>query len=360
MPSTTSKPRVVVAMSGGVDSSVAAALLVREGYEVIGMMLRLWSEDGRAAENRCCTPESMALARRVAARLNIPFYVVDAQEKFYRTVVHSFIEGYRQGITPNPCLVCNRQIRWSFLLNHALALGASKMATGHYVRLLRSQDDTYALARAKDLSKDQSYVLHVLGQAQLQHALFPLGDYTKTEVRHLAAEFDLPVAERAESQDLCFLGGEDYRSFLLRHAPETNAPGPIFSRQGEHLGQHRGLAFYTIGQRKGLALNTSQPYYVLSKDYARNALIVGPAEDLGAQELTAAHANWVSGSPPSQPFRAQVKIRYRASPEWGLVTPLGAEAFHVRFDRPLRDITPGQAAVIYQDDICLGGGIIQP
>src|SRR3989304_3223968 len=197
--------RVVVAMSGGVDSSVAPALLVSQGYEVIGMMLRLWSEPGGAASNRCCTPDAMALARRVAALLDIPFYAIDAQEIFNQTVVQFFMNGYAQGITPNPCLVCNRHIRWEFLLNRALSLDAQLMATGHYARLLRADDGKFQVLRAFDQSKDQSYVLHVLGQEQLAHAIFPLGEFTKPQVRQLAREFNLPVAERSESQDLCFL-----------------------------------------------------------------------------------------------------------------------------------------------------------
>ena len=355
-----SRTRVVVAMSGGVDSSVAAALLVQQGYDVIGMMLRLWSETGRQEENRCCTPDSMAQARRVAGKLGIPFYVVDAQDIFYRTVVHAFIDGYRQGVTPNPCLVCNRQIRWSFLLNHALALGAEKMATGHYARLACDEHGIYHLYRARDAAKDQSYVLHVLNQDQLAHALFPLGEYTKQEVRQLAASIGLSVAERPDSQDLCFLGNDDYRNFLIRNAPDTAAPGAIQTRAGEVIGEHRGLAFYTIGQRKGLGIAAPHPYYVLSKDLQRNILIVGSSDELGQRELTAAGVNWIAGEPPVAPFRAQIKIRYKSHLEWGSVTPLPEARLHIYFDNSLRDITAGQAAVVYQDDLCLGGGIIQP
>jgi len=355
-----SRTRVAVAMSGGVDSSVAAALLIQQGYDVIGMMLRLWSETGRQEENRCCTPDSMAQARRVAGKLGIPFYVIDAQDAFYRSVVHAFMNGYRQGVTPNPCLVCNRRIRWTFLLNHALALGAEKMATGHYARLICDEHGVYRLYRARDTAKDQSYVLHVLNQDQLAHALFPLGEYTKQEVRQLAASLGLSVAERPDSQDLCFLGGDDYRNFLIRNAPDIAAPGPIQTRAGEVIGEHRGLAFYTIGQRKGLGLIAPRPYYVLSKDLQRNVLIVGGSDELGQRELTATDANWITGEPPAAPFRAQIKIRYKSQLEWGWVTPLPEASFHIRFDNLLRDITAGQAAVIYQNDLCLGGGIIQP
>ena len=355
-----SKGTVVVAMSGGVDSSVVAALLKEQGYDVIGMMMRLWSEPGSESTNRCCTPDSMALARRVAARLDIPFYAVDAQQVFHDTVVSFFIDGYAQGATPNPCLVCNRHIRWEFLLNRALSLGADYMATGHYARLQRDDQNRIQLCKAVDHQKDQSYVLHVLGQEQLAHALFPLGEYTKPQVRQLARNFTLPVSERADSQDLCFLGKGDYRSFLRRNASSVENPGPILTRDGHTLGQHQGLAFYTIGQRKGLGLSASAPLYVLGKDSSRNALIVGIEEELGQQSLVARRVNWISGESPEGLFRAQVKIRYQAKEAWGTVAPLEDRRAEVRFDEPLRDITPGQAAVFYDGQICLGGGIIQP
>lgn len=348
-----------MAMSGGVDSSVAAALLVEQGFEVIGMMLRLWSEPGMESHNRCCTPDSMALARRVAARLDIPFYAVDAKQVFHDTVVKTFTDGYAQGITPNPCLVCNRQVRWEFLLERALAMGADFMATGHYARLRRDDSGRVQIMRAVDAHKDQSYVLHVLGQEQLRHALFPVGEYTKPRIRELAQQFDLPVADRADSQDLCFLGNGDYRDFLLRNSPEVAQLGQIVTRSGEVLGHHQGLAFYTIGQRKGLGIAAPHPLYVLDKDLRHNALIVGKHEELGHQELITQRTNWVSGEAPSEAFRAEVKIRYQAREAWATVTPGEDGHTNVRFDAPVRDITPGQAAVFYEDEILVGGGIIQ-
>jgi len=350
--------RVVVAMSGGVDSSVAAALLVQQGYSVVGMMLRLWSESGREADNRCCTPDAIAQARRVSAILGIPFYVLDAQEIFHQKVVQSFIDGYAQGDTPNPCLACNRQVRWEFLLQHALAIGAKALATGHYVRLGQDSLGRFQIRVAHDPAKDQSYVLHVLNQEKLAHALFPIGDFPKQEVRRIALELGLPVADRPDSQDLCFLGTQDYRQFLRQHVPQVVDPGPILDLQGQRLGEHQGLAFFTIGQRKGLGLASASPLYVVNKDLHNNTLIVGRSEELGAQELIADHVNWISGNPPDTPFRAQVKIRYKAIPAWGLATPLAEDRIHILFDEKLRDITPGQAAVIYDDTICLGGGII--
>ena len=355
----TSPKRVVIAMSGGVDSSVAAALLVQQGYEVIGMMLRLWSLPGAEADNRCCTPDAMAMARRIAASLGIPFYAVDAQQAFYDSVVTYFISGYAQGATPNPCLICNRHIRWEFLLNRALALGAEFLATGHYARLLRDSQGQTQLLRAIDSAKDQSYVLHVLGQDQLTHALFPLGEFTKPQVRQIARDFNLPVAERTESQDLCFLGGSDYRSFLARNTSPLQTAGEIRTRHGQVIGRHPGLSFYTIGQRKGLGIASQVPLYVLEKDISQNVLIIGEGDELGAQELVARPINWVSGEPPSQSFRAQVKIRYKAHDAWATVTLFDNSQVHVYFDEPQRDITPGQSAVFYVGDVCLGGGVIQ-
>jgi tRNA-specific 2-thiouridylase len=346
-------------MSGGVDSSVAAALLKQQGYEVIGMMLRLWSEPGKEESNRCCTPDSMAQARRVAAKLDIPFYVVDAKDVFRKTVVEYFLEGYAAGGTPNPCLVCNRSIRWEFLLNHALALGADFMATGHYVRRQEAKDGRIKLLRAVDPLKDQSYVLHVLTQEKLRHALFPIGDYPKTEIRKIAESFGLPTASRPDSQDLCFLAGDDYRNFLQRNAAEMLKPGEIVTRDGRVVGRHNGLPNYTIGQRKGLGLASPVPLYVLGKNAVDNTVVVGTADELGSSELTARDVNWLGGDVPSAPFRAEVKIRYSARPAWAWVTPLNDGQAQVQFEAPVRDVTAGQAAVFYVEDEVLGGGIIQ-
>ena len=351
--------KVVVAMSGGVDSSVAAALLKEQGYDVIGMMLRLWSEPGKEESNRCCTPDSMAQARRVAAKLDIPFYVIDAKEVFRETVVEYFLSGYARGETPNPCLVCNQKIRWTFLLDHALALGADYMSTGHYVRIRKNESGKSELLRAVDRTKDQSYVLHVLTQDKLKHALFPVGDYPKPEIRTIAEKYGLPTASRKDSQDLCFLAGEDYRNFLQRNAAEMLTAGEIVTRAGMSIGEHTGLANYTIGQRKGLGVASAVPFYVLGKNAQTNTLIVGTQEELGARELTARDVNWLSGKVPARPFRAEVKIRYTAKEAAAMVTPVndGGQA-EVQFEAPQRDITAGQAAVFYQGDVMIGGGII--
>ena len=352
------KQKVVVAMSGGVDSSVAAALLKQQGYDVTGMMLRLWSEPGKEESNRCCTPDAMAQARRVAGILDIPFSVIDAKDVFKETVVQYFLDGYARGETPNPCLLCNRQIRWTFLLNHALALGAEFMATGHYVKIQKAESGKQILLRAVDHLKDQSYVLHVLKQDQLAHALFPVGEFPKPEIRRLAADFGLPTASRADSQDLCFLAGDDYRNFLQRNASEMLQPGEIVTADGRSIGQHNGLANYTIGQRKGLNVASPVPLYVMTKRAEGNTLVVGTLDQLGFTELIARDVNWVSGETPREPFRAQVKIRYTAKEVEALVSPLEGDQASVKFDAPVRDVTAGQAAVFYQGEIMLGGGII--
>ncbi len=348
-------------MSGGVDSSVAAALLKDRGYDVTGMMLRLWSEAGREDSNRCCTPEAMSLARRVAAQLGIPFYVVDAKDTFRSTVVQEFLDGYHRGETPNPCLVCNRVVRWTFLLEHALAMGAEFMATGHYARLRRAEDGRVEILRALDRAKDQSYVLHVLNQKQLERALFPIGEYQKPEVRKLAEEYGLPTSSRRDSQDLCFLAGGDYREFIRRYVGDGPADGNIVNRAGKVLGRHTGLPDYTIGQRKGLRLSGTQPLYVLEKRTAANEVVVGTEAELGSAALTAARVNWTSGTPINTPTRAEVKTRYTAREQRATIIPRddGARA-EVKFDELQRDITPGQAAVFYQGELLLGGGIIQP
>ncbi|HQU36642.1 MAG TPA: tRNA 2-thiouridine(34) synthase MnmA, partial [Anaerolineales bacterium] len=356
----------VVAMAGGVESSVAAALLKEQGYEVIGMMLRLWSEPGKEESNRCCTPDSMAQARRVAALLDIPFYVIDAKDVFRETVVEYFLEGYTRGETPNPCLICNHKIRWTFLLDHALALGADFMATGHYARVKKVESDVLSLSkggkvellRAVDRNKDQSYVLHVLDQEKLKHALFPVGEFTKPEIRQIAEKHGLPTASRKDSQDLCFLAGEDYRNFLQRNAADMLKSGEIVTREGVAIGSHNGLANYTIGQRKGLGVTSPVPLYVITKDAVRNTLVVGAQDELGSKELIARDVNWTSGETPREPFRAEVKIRYTAKEAEALITPKGEEQAQVTFDAPQRDITAGQAAVFYQNDVVVGGGII--
>ena len=352
--------RVVVAMSGGVDSSVAAALLVEQGYDVVGMMMRLWSEPSHGPNppvNRCCTPDQMADAQRVADQLNIPFYVIDVQTHFRRTIVQFFIDEHEKGRTPNPCIECNRQIRFNFLLNQALALDAQYLATGHYARV-QQHETGYQLLCGLDRHKDQSYVLHMLTQAHLAHVLFPVGDYTKSEVRDLARKFGLPVASKSESQDLCFLGDGNYRRFLQTYSHQVAQTGPIMNKAGQIMGQHKGLAFYTIGQRKGLGISAAVPMFVLHKDVQQNALIVGTREELGQMRVTVRDVNWIAGTPPITPISAQVKIRYKAKAVTATVENRDNGRALVHFHEPVVGITPGQGAVFFDSDQCLGGGII--
>jgi tRNA-specific 2-thiouridylase len=363
------KTRVVVAMSGGVDSSVAAALLVKQGYDVIGIMLRLWADDsaggGIERANRCCAPEAVADARAIAKQLGIPFYDIHAESVFKKRVVDSWVSGYIDATTPNPCFNCNRGIRFGFLMQKALALGADYLATGHYARVTRDDDrspSVFMLRKGRDEKKDQSYVLHVLGQKDLARAMFPCGEYVKDEVRKMAREFGLPTAERAESQDLCFLTQGDYRGFLVRHMPQVATPGEIFNTRGEAIGSHDGLPFYTIGQRKGLNLHNvsthAEPLYVLKLDAKQNALVVGKLDELGKRHARTTLMHYVSGIAPNQPIRCSAKIRYKAKEAAGWLKPLANGGAEFEFDETQRDVTPGQGLVCYDGDVVIGGGVI--
>lgn len=349
--------RIAVAMSGGVDSSVAAALLVEKGEDVFGIMLRLWTASPDQP-NRCCSPEDVSTARRIAAQLRIPFYVLDVQEKFKKEVVDLLIDGYANGITPNPCLACNRKIRWGFLLEKALALGATHLATGHYAHI-ENTNGTFHLHRSKDTIKDQSYVLSFLQQEQLAHAVFPIGHLTKPEVRDHAHRFELPVADRVESQDLCFVSHGDYKQFLQEQGASLPPPGPIYTDQGELIGQHPGLAGFTIGQRRGLGISSDIPLYVKEKKIRTNSLIVGPRHVLGRTEFICGPVNWALGNPPDPTSELSVQVRYRAKEIASTIKPLDRDFFQVALAEPLPDVTPGQAAVFYHGSECLGGGIIQ-
>ena len=352
---------VVVAMSGGVDSSVAAALLVERGYNCIGVMMRLWAEVGvgEGSTNKCCSLESVHDARRVADKLGIPFYLINVERPFKEKVVDFFIDGYSRGVTPNPCVECNRHIRFDYLLNYARRLGADYLATGHYARLRYTEDGKVHLLKGVDEAKDQSYVLSVLGQDELHDVLFPVGEYPKSEVRRMAAERGLPTASKHDSMDLCFIFDDDYRRFLRTWAAEAMRPGPIVDRRGRVYGQHNGLPGYTIGQRKGLGIaGAAEPLFVLELDYRNNALVVGTAAELGRDRLIAERVNWTLDEAPPAGARVQCKIRYKAKAVECTLFPIGVDRVEVRFDAPLRDITPGQGAVFYDGDLCLGGGVI--
>jgi tRNA-specific 2-thiouridylase len=353
-------------MSGGVDSSVAAAVLVEAGYQVTGVMMRLWAEapsggapgtgDGQG-QNLCCTAEAVREAREVASLLGIAFHLVDYEVVFKERVVDYFVAEYSHGRTPNPCLACNRHLRFGCLLQHARELGASYLATGHYARI-DQVGGRYRLRMGVDRQKDQSYVLYVLDQEALRHIRFPLGSYTKPQVREMARQRRLPVADREESMELCFVGDNDYRRFLREHVPDAVEPGPIVDRGGRVIGQHEGLPLYTVGQRRGLGIAAAEPLYVISLDSEQNSLVVGPARELGRQSLVAGDVHYVAGQAPVEPVQVQAKIRYRAALAEAVWTPLEGARARVDFENPLRDITPGQAVVAYRGDEVLGGGII--
>ena len=361
---------VVVAMSGGVDSSTVAALLVERGYNVIGMMMRLWAESSdddhalkldasaKFVSNRCCSPEAVADARGVCQKLGIPFYLLNYESDFKTHVVDYFLDGYAHGVTPNPCLQCNRQIKFGTLLDKARAFGADFLATGHYART-RERAGKIELLRGVDPKKDQAYALSLLNQDQLAHVMFPLGELTKAETRAMARRFDLRVAEKHESQDLCFIADGDYRNFLRRHVSSALVPGDIVDTRGNVLAHHQGLGLYTIGQRKGLNIAVGEPLYVIALDTTRNAVVVGTASELGKRELIARDMNWISGESPREEIRVTAKIRYRAMETSATVTALDNAQARVVFDEPLRDITPGQAVVLYDGEVCLGGGTIR-
>lgn len=346
--------RVVAAMSGGVDSAVAALQLLDHDVDVVALTLLLRSDRDHAPVP---PPQAIDRARAVARLLGIPFHLVDARDAFQREVVDYFIAEYAAGRTPNPCVVCNRFVRFGFLMDQARDLGATLLATGHYARI-RSVDDEFRLLRGVDPGKDQSYFLHALTQSQLAWTHFPLGGMRKEDVREMASHHSLPVAEQAESQDVCFLAGGDYREFLEQVAPHGLQPGPIRDTHGKLLGQHEGLAAYTIGQRKGLAVSGPEPLYVLAIEPDENALIVGPAEQLGRASCCVINLHFISGGAPRDRFRAEAQIRYRAQPAPVTVRALPGNHADVRFDEPQRDITPGQFLVLYRGDLVLGGGII--
>jgi tRNA-specific 2-thiouridylase len=359
--------RVVVALSGGVDSAVAAALLVEQGYDVVGVMMRLWSAGERPLENRCCSADAVDDARRVAGLLDIPFYLVNYERQFQTQVVDYFLEEYSRGRTPNPCLACNRFIKFDLLLRHALALDAQYLATGHYCRIEPGPRGP-RLLRGVDSKKDQSYMLHVLGQDQLSHILFPLGALTKDQVRSVAAERGLPVAEKAESQDLCFAPTGDYREILRESRPEAIVPGPVEDTLGNQVGTHHGLPEYTVGQRHGLGLKNSgrlsagvgnvDPLYVVRLEPERNVLVVGGGEELWRRAVTVVNPTFVSGEMPTEGARVTAKVRYRSPESPATLSQLTGDRLVVLFDEAQRAVTPGQAIVFYEDEVVLGGGII--
>ncbi len=357
------KGRVVVAMSGGVDSSVAAALLLEEGYEVVGVTMKLfdYSDSGGArAERSCCDLRAFNDARRVCDRLEIPYYVLDLRESFRSEVLDDFVDEYMEGRTPNPCIRCNTRIKWEHLYRRAEVLEAGWIATGHYARIERLEDGSRALLRARNAEKDQSYALWGLRREQLPRTLFPLGSLSKPEVRRIARRLGLANAGRPESQDICFVPDGDYGAFLRRRAPSRLAAvpdGEIVDERGKVLGRHRGFPYYTVGQRRGLNLALGSPVYVTRIDAGRNRVSVAPEEGLQRRGLEASSVNWLV-DPPRGGFRCRGAIRYR-DPGASCTARWSDGVLSVEFDRPRRAITPGQSLVLYDGERLIGGGIIE-
>ncbi|HEX2142819.1 MAG TPA: tRNA 2-thiouridine(34) synthase MnmA [Candidatus Limnocylindria bacterium] len=356
--------RVVAAMSGGVDSSVAAALLARDaaetGDEVIGVWMRLHGDSGEGWEQSrsCCSPDAADDARRVAQLAGIPFFTLNLEREFGERVIDAFADGYLAGATPNPCQACNQYIKFDELLRRGLAAyGADRVATGHYARLER-RDGRWVLLRAADPDKDQTYFLWVLDQQQLEHTLFPLGELTKPEVRRIAADLGLPTADKPESQEICFVPAGDYRQLLAERRGYDAQPGPIVDADGERLGTHSGYAHYTVGQRHGLGVALGEAVYVREVRPDSNTLVVGRRDEVSAGRFAVDGRRFIAGEPPAERFAASVRIRHRARDVPCEVTLVGDDRFVVETAEPVWAPAPGQAAVLYDGEVCLGGGRI--
>jgi tRNA-specific 2-thiouridylase len=347
-------------MSGGVDSSVAAALLREAGHEVIGLSMQLYDQrDPGATFGSCCSLDDLYDARRVARTIGIPHYIVNFEREFNDEVISNFVREYASGRTPIPCVHCNSDLKFATLLDRAEGFGADTVATGHYARVARGEDGVVRLMRGVDRAKDQSYFLFSLTQAQLARAAFPVGHLEKDAVREHARRLGLAVAAKKDSYEICFVPDGDYAAFVARHAPEALAAGVIADRDGRVLGRHDGTHRFTVGQRKGLGLSSPVPLYVVDIDAAERTVTVGPREALERGELTASAVNWCAGAAPATPLKAHVQIRHRHRDASATVTPLPNGRAHVTFEEPQPAITPGQAAVFYEGDTVLGGGWIE-
>jgi len=353
------KPRVVVGLSGGVDSAAAAVLLRQQGYEVIGITLKLWEPaDPALGDNRCCGVQAVYDSREVCHKIDVPYYVLDESEAFHREVIAYFAAEYRAGRTPNPCVLCNQKLKFGALIKRADQLDAPFVATGHYARVEKDAAGRYLLKRGWDAHKDQSYFLFTLQQSQLSRILLPLGGWTKTDSRQLARQSGLPNADKKESMEICFVTDDDYAGFLVREAGVKPHAGDIVNRQGKVLGPHPGIEFFTIGQRKGLRLSSPEPLYVVDLDPAANRVVVGQSGDLERTELMVERCNWIAFDSPPASMAVTAKVRSKHPGAAARVTPQADGAARVRFHQPQRAITPGQACVFYDGDSVIGGGWI--
>lgn len=355
------RQRVVCGMSGGVDSSATAALLIEQGYEVIGITLKLWPQDCvNRAEDKCCGPQAVTDARSVCDKLNVPYYLVDESADFQKHVIQYFADEYKAGRTPNPCVMCNQNLKFGRLIDRADQLGADFIATGHFAGVERQpgENGRYLLKRGRDLRKDQSYFLFSLRQDQLARIIFPLGEKTKSDTREVARHCNLKTAEKEESMEICFVPDNNYGGFLQSANLVQKHRGDIVNVHGHVLGQHDGIEFYTIGQRKGLGITTPKPVYVVELDAENNRVMVGDESALDRDEFTADRCNWHPFEKLSEPIQVTAKIRYNHPGAAATVTPLENGKVKVKLHSPARAITPGQAAVFYQDDLVVGGGWI--
>ncbi|MGC8887924.1 MAG: tRNA 2-thiouridine(34) synthase MnmA [Verrucomicrobiia bacterium] len=354
------KKQVVIGLSGGVDSSAAAALLLEQGYEVIGITLKMWGRDCvNRSEDKCCGPQAVMDARAICSRLGIPYYVIDDSERFKKEVIEYFAAEYKMGRTPNPCVVCNEKIKFGTLIASALQLGAEFVATGHFARVEYShQSGRYLLKRGLDLKKDQSYFLFSLRQQQLARACFPLGNLTKNQSRELASKYNLKTAQKQESQEICFVPDGDYAGFLMKSGLAAARKGEIVDLSGRVLGYHDGVHLFTIGQRKGIKIPAPKPYYVVDIDAQNNRVIVGTQQDLVSDRLKVERCNWIMFDNPPQKLEVIAKIRYNHPGAQATVFPQQDGTAIVHFHTPQRAITPGQACVFFIDDVVVGGGWI--